>query len=419
MSALATGAAKASLPLRPPDTDVMVASFKVFKKSSPNGKLTIYLGKRDFVDHISTVDPVDGVLLIDPGYLDGRQVYGQVICSFRYGREEDEVMGLNFQKDLYLASEQVYPSVNTDVANMSKLQERLVKKLGPHAVPFTFNIPQNAPSSVTLQPGETDQGNPCGVEYFLKLFVGESELDRSHKRATVALNIRKVQYSPSKGGRQPCTIVRKDFMLSPGELELEATLDKQLYHHGENVAVNICIRNHSNKTVKRIKAAIQQGVEVCIFSNGSYKATVASVETEEGCPVEPGQCLQKVLMLSPTLENNNRRGIALDGKLKQQDTGLASSTLLANPDQRDVFGIVVSYSVKVKLFLGALGGELVAELPFVLMHPKPNAQRPLQHVASTEQLETFRSDSLDLAEDLGPTETQPLQDQVAGLRLRH
>jgi hypothetical protein len=26
--------------------------------------------------------------------------------------------------------------------------------------------------------------------------------------------------------------------------------------------------------------------------------------------------------------------------------------------------------VKVKLFLGALGGELSAELPFVLMHPK-------------------------------------------------
>ena len=48
------------------------------------------------------------------------------------------------------------------------------------------------------------------------------------RRATVALNIRKVQYSPSKGGRQPCTVVRKDFMLSPGELELEATLDKQV-----------------------------------------------------------------------------------------------------------------------------------------------------------------------------------------------
>lgn len=43
---------------------------------------------------------------------------------------------------------------------------------------------------------------------------------------------------------------------------------------------------------------------------------------------------------------------------------------LAAPDQKDVFGIIVSYAVKVKLFLGALGGELAAELPFILMHPK-------------------------------------------------
>lgn len=43
---------------------------------------------------------------------------------------------------------------------------------------------------------------------------------------------------------------------------------------------------------------------------------------------------------------------------------------LASPDQRDAFGIIVSYAIKVKLFLGALGGELAAELPFVLMHPK-------------------------------------------------
>lgn len=43
---------------------------------------------------------------------------------------------------------------------------------------------------------------------------------------------------------------------------------------------------------------------------------------------------------------------------------------LAAPEQRDAFGIIVSYAIKVKLFLGALGGELSAELPFVLMHPK-------------------------------------------------
>lgn len=36
-------------------------------------------------------------------------------------------------------------------------------------------------------------------------------------------------------------------MLSPGELELEVTLDKQLYMHEERIAVNICVRNNSNK----------------------------------------------------------------------------------------------------------------------------------------------------------------------------
>lgn len=50
---------------------------------------------------------------------------------------------------------------------------------------------------------------------------------------------------------------------------------------------------------------------------------------------------------------------------------LALSTCrIAGQDTRDAFGIIVSYAVKVKLFLGALGGELCAELPFILMHPK-------------------------------------------------
>lgn len=37
------------------------------------------------------------------------QIYAQLVCSFRYGREEDETMGLSFQKELTLADEQVYP----------------------------------------------------------------------------------------------------------------------------------------------------------------------------------------------------------------------------------------------------------------------------------------------------------------------
>lgn len=36
----------------------MVVNFKVFKKCAPNGKMTLYMGKRDFVDHISGVEPI-------------------------------------------------------------------------------------------------------------------------------------------------------------------------------------------------------------------------------------------------------------------------------------------------------------------------------------------------------------------------
>lgn len=39
----------------------MVVNFKVFKKCSPNGKVTLYLGKRDFVDHLSSVEPIGGL----------------------------------------------------------------------------------------------------------------------------------------------------------------------------------------------------------------------------------------------------------------------------------------------------------------------------------------------------------------------
>ncbi|XP_076650405.1 arrestin 1 [Halictus rubicundus] len=368
----------------------MVMNFKVFKKSSPNGKISLYLGKRDYVDYLSGIEPVDGVVLLDQNYVDtGRKIWGQLICSFRYGREEDEVMGLNFQKDLYLTSEQLYPATQKTQDNLTKLQDRLLRKLGPNAIPFTFKFPPSAPSSVTLQPGEDETGEPCGVSYVVKIYSGDTETDVTHKRSTVTMGIRKIQYAPTKQGRQPCTVVRKDFLLSPGDLELEVTLDKQLYHHGERISVNVCVRNNSNKVVKKIKALVQQGIDVVIFQNGQFRTVIDAVESQDGCPINPGSNLQKVLYLTPELEKNkNRRGIALDGKLKRDDGELASSTLLLSPDVRDSFGIVVSYAVKVKLYLGALGGELSAELPFILMRPKPVDRIKVVN-ADNEEVEDF------------------------------
>lgn len=42
------------------------------------GKLTVYLGRRDFVDNTVYTEPVEGVVLVDHDYLQGRQVFAIV-----------------------------------------------------------------------------------------------------------------------------------------------------------------------------------------------------------------------------------------------------------------------------------------------------------------------------------------------------
>lgn len=61
-------------------------------------------------------------------------------------------------------------------------QERLIKKLGENAYPFFFELPPHCPASVTLQPAPGDTGKPCGIDYELKAFVGETADDKPHKR---------------------------------------------------------------------------------------------------------------------------------------------------------------------------------------------------------------------------------------------
>ncbi|MPC26752.1 Arrestin red cell isoform 3 [Portunus trituberculatus] len=87
-------------------------------------------------------------------------------------------------------------------------------------------------------------------------------------------------YAPMKQGDQPSVEVSKEFMMSPNKLHLEASLDKELYYHGETVAVNVHIQNNSNKSVKKIKVSIRQFADICLFSTAQYKCTVAEVESE-------------------------------------------------------------------------------------------------------------------------------------------
>uniref|UniRef100_A0AAQ5Y633 Arrestin C-terminal-like domain-containing protein n=1 Tax=Amphiprion ocellaris TaxID=80972 RepID=A0AAQ5Y633_AMPOC len=251
--------------------------------------------------------------------------------------------------------------------------ERLLKKLGQHAYPFNFTIPQNLPCSVTLQPGPEDTGKACGVDYELQAFCAKNAEEKIHQRNSVHLVIRKVQFAPEKPGPQPMVETSRSFLMSDRALHLEASLDKELYYHGEPISVNVRVTNNSTKTVKRAKISVRQCADICLFSMAQYKCSVAQVEADH--QVSPSSTSCQVYVLTPVLgTNREKRGLALDGKLKHEDTNLASSTIVKEGCNKEMMGILVSYRVKVKLVVSR-GGDVAVELPFVLMHPKP-AQHP-------------------------------------------
>lgn len=358
---------------------------RVFKKSSPNCKLTVYLGKRDFVDHLDHVDPVDGVILVDPEYLKDRKVFVTLTCAFRYGREDLDVLGLSFRKDLYIYTFQACPPIPEESKPHSRLQERLLKKLGQDAYPFHFTIPQNLPCSVTLQPGPEDTGKACGVDFEIRAFCAKTMEEKNHKRNSVRLVIRKVQYAPEKTGPQPMAETTRNFLMSDRSLHLEASLDKELYYHGEPISVNVHVTNNSTKTVKRVKISVRQFADICLFSTAQYKCPVAQIEADDQVASSSTFC--KVYTLTPTFNNNReKRGLALDGKLKHEDTNLASSTIVKDVSNKEVLGVLVSYRVKVKLVVSR-GGDVSVELPFVLMHPKPTDSTLLHSTSAAPLLD--------------------------------
>lgn len=79
---------------------------------------------------------------------DQKKVYVQVLGAFRYGREDLDIIGLSFRKDLFSATIQVYPPVVEQQKPLTALQERLITILGPNAYPFFFEVKTNRQTSI-------------------------------------------------------------------------------------------------------------------------------------------------------------------------------------------------------------------------------------------------------------------------------
>uniref|UniRef100_A0A452SZX8 Arrestin-C n=1 Tax=Ursus maritimus TaxID=29073 RepID=A0A452SZX8_URSMA len=342
--------------------------YRVYKKTCSNGKLSIYLGKRDFVDHVDMVDPMskggkNGVVLVDPDYLKDRKMFVTLTCAFRYGHDDLDVIGLTFRKDLYVQVRQVFPPESTSPQGpLTILQERLLQKLGDNAHPFTLQMAVNLPCSVTLQPGPEDAGK-----------VSARKRDGGTKGQdwnSVRLVVRKIQFAPPEPGPGPCAETTRRFLLSAQPLQLQAWMDREVHYHGKPISVNVSINNSTNKVIKKIKISVDQITDVVLYSLDKYTKTVFIQEFTE--TIAANSSFSKSFAVTPLLAANcQKQGLALDGKLKHGDTNLASSTILQPGMNKELLGILVSYKVRVNLMVSG-GGDVGVELPLILMHPKPS-----------------------------------------------
>eukprot|EP00047_Mylnosiga_fluctuans_P013458 m.31737 g.31737 ORF g.31737 m.31737 type:complete len:451 (+) comp4911_c0_seq2:172-1524(+) len=351
---------------------------RVFKKASTSDAVTVYLGRRDFYDHGGAVDPIDGVVAVNPGLVGTKLVFARFSAVFNYSMGEANALGVGMRKVLFSETIQVYPPP-PEAPRLTKLQKKLFAKIGGNAFAFTFQLPPGVPSSVTLQSLQAagaNSRNRCGVDHEVLVFAADGSSTKVQKKDSVRLNVRKLAYViPDIAAPLPTVDVEKSFLLGSGHVAMHAALNKETYYHGEPVEISVVIDNQSSRNVKALVLKVRQfvqfrtepGVTNEAFNN---KSIIAQLDTSVGFPVNSGSRQEFKFSLVPSRQDNLKQlHLALDGQLKDEDTCLASSTLL-DGSLDDAIGMIVSYDVKITAIV-PFASDVICKLPFLLSAPPP------------------------------------------------
>uniref|UniRef100_A0A1B0G9U6 Arrestin C-terminal-like domain-containing protein n=1 Tax=Glossina morsitans morsitans TaxID=37546 RepID=A0A1B0G9U6_GLOMM len=164
---------------------------RVYKKTSPNCVLTLYLPSREITLSGNSPAIIEGIVYVDPKAIQGYRVYAQLTLTFRYGREDEEVMGLRFCNEAIMSLHQIWPrNEEPHRETLTPLQDALMKRLGEGAHPFTLSLTSQAPPSVQLVPAKRYYGAPIGTSYDVRCFIADKTDDKFHRRASVKMGVR-------------------------------------------------------------------------------------------------------------------------------------------------------------------------------------------------------------------------------------
>ncbi|CAN7938725.1 unnamed protein product, partial [Ixodes hexagonus] len=343
----------------------------------------------------------EGVVVLDRSQLQpNERLYVALVGKFRYGREEDEILGMSLCREIFLGHTQLLPARQGRGGGEGRQGKEEQRLEGGRAVGggvegrrrkgrqgggagegwggvggevgdgrrgverknkrhFLVRFPRDAPVSTVMQRLTPGSGDTCGVRYLIRCYTVLDEEDRPPARSCVNVPIRKAQFActPRSLPSSPrASSVCKDFPLNAGKLVVDASLPKELYLHGEEIAVKVVIQNLSQKTVKHVKASVLQVADICMFSTGRWKVCVATANNRyDDSPIPPGATVEREISILPSLDDNkNKYGVFVQSYRGDDVECLASSTIISDHAKKNLFGIVVSYEVKVKIGLGTL-----------------------------------------------------------------
>jgi len=130
-------------------------------KHSKDKNLSIYLGKRVFVDEGEGVEPITGIVKVDPKRASTltpqSAIFVGVSCYFIYECYDFDVEIIDHT--VYERFIQVFPKNENIQSKNTKLA------LPSFHFPFEFRLPHGLPPSITLNPGFVYFGRPIGISY--------------------------------------------------------------------------------------------------------------------------------------------------------------------------------------------------------------------------------------------------------------
>ncbi|KAF7256116.1 hypothetical protein EG68_07164 [Paragonimus skrjabini miyazakii] len=148
-----------------------------------------------------------------------------------------------------------------------------------------------------------------------------------------------------------------------------------------------------------------QVTEMTIFKQHVTRTVVSEMESDDGFPVNPNsRDWEHRFTIRPSLQDAlQKAGLALDGKLKHEDTTLASSTLIKDFRKKDMMALVIQYLIRVKVFTGFGGRDVEADIPVILTHKRGTQEIVKAETVGDLIIEKFKrnkSKLVDLDEDV-------------------